>query len=75
MPGELAEIHRASAEVVELLHSSSVVGGNPSAGIFGMWMISEGSVRASEESWMIFRPRATSYPTLFEGSHGFRLVT
>ena len=47
MPGELAEIHRASAEVVELLHSRSVVGGNPSAGIFSMWMVSEDAVRAA----------------------------
>ncbi len=46
MPGELAEIHRASAEVVELLHPRSV-GGNPSAGIFGMWMASEDAVRAA----------------------------
>jgi len=57
MPGELAEIHRASAEVVELLHPRSVVGGNPSAGIFSMWMISEGSVRAAGISWTIHRRR------------------
>jgi len=50
MPGELAEIHRASAEVVELLHSRSVVGGNPSADILGMRMAAEDAVRASGTS-------------------------
>jgi len=45
-----AEIRHAGVEVVELLPSRSVVGKNRSATVVSMWMISEGSVRASEES-------------------------
>jgi uncharacterized protein YbjT (DUF2867 family) len=47
MPGLLAEIRRAGVGHVVLLSSRSVVGGDSSNAIVGMWMASEAAVRSS----------------------------
>jgi uncharacterized protein YbjT (DUF2867 family) len=56
MPAVLAEIRRAGVEHVVLLTSRSVVGGDRSNAIVGMWMDSEDAVRAAGVPWTILRP-------------------